>query len=398
MHIRKLLHKVFMPASLNIDKRLHRTLLEATLTLSECKQLSIASLGRCLWSWVAVKHTIKRIDRLFGNPHLHRKRANYYQMMVNLLVGANPRPVIIIDWSGLTRCGEYHFLRASVPVGGRALVIWESVYREQDYMSQKTHRAFIKELNALLPKDCRPIIVTDAGFRCPWFKLIEKQGWDFVGRVRNRTQCRETGQKDWVPVKACYAQATCTARYLFSGLLAKANPVTGHFYLVRGAKQHRKRKNLRGKKIQCSVSLKHEKREREPWLIMSSLPADLYTPKQIITLYKKRMQIEEAFRDLKNTRNGFSLRHCRSFGTQRLNVALLIAALAMLLLWIIGVMAKQQKQHILFQANTIRHRDVLSTFTLGWQYLKRRQQFYVNEFFNAWNNIKMIAQQAYIDA
>lgn len=33
MHIGKLLHKVFVATSQNIDKRLHRSLLEATLTL-----------------------------------------------------------------------------------------------------------------------------------------------------------------------------------------------------------------------------------------------------------------------------------------------------------------------------------------------------------------------------
>lgn len=98
------------------------------------------------------------------------------------------------------------------------------------------------------------------------------------------------------------------------------------------------------------------------------------------------MQIEEAFRDLKNTRNGFSLRHCRSFERQQLNVTLLIAAIAaiaMLLLWIVGMVAKQQKQHVLFQANTVRHRNVLSTFTIGWQYLKRKRKFYISEFFGA---------------
>jgi len=398
MHIDKLLHKVFESTSQTIDKRLHRCLLKAASTLSDCKHLSIAGLGRCLVSSAAVKHTIKRIDRLFGNSRLHRKRKAYYQTMVNLLIGSNSQPIILIDWSGLTRCGEYHFLRASVPVGGRALVIWESTYREKDYTSQKIHRAFINELKTILPKTCRPIIVTDAGFRCTWFKLIKKQEWDFVGRVRNMTQCRETGQKQWVRVKAYYGKATRTARLLFSGSLAKANPVEGHFYLFRGEKQHRHRKNLRGKQIQSSVSLKHSKREKEPWFLISSLQTDAYTPKQIIMLYKKRMQIEEAFRDLKNTRNGFSLRYCRSFDTERLNVALLIAAIAMLLLWIVGVMAKQQEYHVLFQANTVRHRNVLSTFTIGWQCLKRKQQFYVSEFSEALENIKMMAQQTYVNA
>jgi hypothetical protein len=60
MHIGQLLHKVFMPASKNIGKRLHRSLLEAALTLTDCRHLSIAGIGRCLKSSAAVKHTIKR--------------------------------------------------------------------------------------------------------------------------------------------------------------------------------------------------------------------------------------------------------------------------------------------------------------------------------------------------
>jgi hypothetical protein len=314
--------------------------------------------------------------------------------MVGLLIAAQPRPIIVIDWSGLTRCGEYHFLRASVPMGGRALVLWESTYREKEYMSQKAHRAFIRELKALLPEGCCPIIVSDAGFRCPWFKLVRKQGWDFIGRVRNRTYCREAGHKDWLPVKDFYAKATRTARYLFVGLLARDNPILCHFYVFLDKKKQRVQKNLRGKRIQSSVSLKHEKREREPWLLVSSLSTENYTPAHIITIYRKRMQIEEAFRDLKNTRNGFSLRHCRSVDVQRLNVALLIAALAMLLLWIIGLMAKQHQQHYSYQANSIRHRPVLSVFTIGWQTLKRKQQFYIADFLRALIDMQMTVKSA----
>ncbi|MFV2058972.1 MAG: hypothetical protein ACC707_21135, partial [Thiohalomonadales bacterium] len=71
-----------------------------------------------------------------------------------------------------------------------------------------------------------------------------------------------------------------------------------------------------------------------------------------------------------------------------------IAAIAMLLLWIVGVMAKERGYHILYQANTVRHRNVLSIFTIGWQCLKRRQQFYVGEFFDAVTNIKKSALHA----
>lgn len=133
----------------------------------------------------------------------------------------------------------------------------------------------------------------------------------------------------------------------------------------------RKRKNLRGKKIQCSTSLKHAKRGNEPWLIFTSLPIHEYDAQQVIKMYSQRMQIEEAFRDLKNTNNGLSLRHCRSYQKDRLNIALLIASITHFLLWLIGLVAKQKGVHYSYQANTIKHRNVLSTFSIGWQYLIR---------------------------
>ena len=87
------------------------------------------------------------------------------------------------------------------------------------------------------------------------------------------------------------------------------------------------------------------------------------------------MQIEESFRDLKNTRNGFSLRHCRSFGNKRLDIALLIGTMAMFVLWIIGMALKQKNMQYEFQSNTIRDRDVLSVISIGWQALERRIKF-----------------------
>jgi hypothetical protein len=84
-----------------------------------------------------------------------------------------------------------------------------------------------------------------------------------------------------------------------------------------------------------------------------------------MSLYKKRMQIEEVFRDLKSIRNGLGLRHCRSFKAKLLDVALLIGALAIFVLWIFGIIAEQKKLHYSFQSNTLKDRSVLSTFFVG---------------------------------
>jgi hypothetical protein len=65
----------------------------------------------------------------------------------------------------------------------------------------------------LLPR-CRPILVTDAGFRTPWFKQAEALGWDWVGRIRTRHEVQLPGEEEWIPSKSSYPQATSTPKAL----------------------------------------------------------------------------------------------------------------------------------------------------------------------------------------
>lgn len=51
------------------------------------------------------------------------------------------------------------------------------------------------------------------------------------------------------------------------------------------------------------------------------------------------MQIEETFRDLKSPQYGIGLRHCKSRCPKQLDVLLLIAMLAEITLWLIGIIA-----------------------------------------------------------
>lgn len=372
MHLQGLLHKLFDNAANFIDKRIHTLLLKSAETLPDSSHLSLTSIGRSLASATTVKHNIKRMDRLFSNKTLHKKNLIYFEIMAQYILNGNKQPLIIIDWSGLTPCGEFHMLSANICVGGRALPILTKTYRECEYGKQKTHKNFLLQLSLILPKDCRPIIVTDAGFRNPWFKLIKRLGWDFVGRVRHNTQYKTENTAAWKPIKSLYPLATTIPSYLFETLLAKDNRLKCYFYVYKSKNKNRIKKNLRGKKVQCSSSKKHAKAAKEPWLLVTSLSIEQFNAKQIIDIYKSRMQIEEYFRDLKNTKNGFGLRHCRSFQKNRLNVALLIGAISTLMLWIIGLMAIQKKIHFSFQSNTLKNRKVLSVFSIGWQTLRQR--------------------------
>ena len=91
----------------------------------------------------------------------------------------------------------------------------------------------------------------------------------------------------------------------------------------------------------------------------------------MVKLYGKRMQIELSFRDLKSDRFGLGFSLTRTTRIDRLNVLLLIGALATLCLWWLGLLARAKQWHLHFQANTVQHRNVLSATFLGKEVLAR---------------------------
>ena len=88
------------------------------------------------------------------------------------------------------------------------------------------------------------------------------------------------------------------------------------------------------------------------------------------------MEIEETIRDLKSHRFGFALRYARTKRSERLEALLLLAALATLVLWLLGLAASERQWGRHFQANTERRRNVLSAVFLG-QELWRNHRFTV---------------------
>ena len=115
---------------------------------------------------------------------------------------------------------------------------------------------------------------------------------------------------------------------------------------------------------------------------------------RIKRIYAQRMQIEETIRDLKSHRWGFALRYARTNRPERLEALLLISALATLILWLLGLAARERKWGRHFQANTERHRNVLSTVFLG-QELWRSHRFKVtlSELFDALKRLKLLVVQ-----
>jgi len=112
---------------------------------------------------------------------------------------------------------------------------------------------------------------------------------------------------------------------------------------------------------------------KTPWLLVAHLPEVFDTPKKIVSLYRQRMQIEEGFRDTKNQQYGIGLAQAKSKHAKRYNNLLLVAALTLFLLWCIGRAAVDKKFHYRLQANTIRHKAVLSYIYIAMQIINDKR-------------------------
>ena len=346
-------------------------LLTAVETVTRYHRLTLTALGRALHSAALVKHNIKRMDRLLGNVRLETERTRLYAALAQWMLTRVRQPIVVIDWSDLTPNRHWHLLRASLPVGGRALTLYEEVHPLRSLTNRRVHQTFLAQLAKILPDGMRPIVVTDAGFRGTWFRLVEAQGWDWVGRIRNRTLVQQAGVDPWIPCKQLYAAATTRPTTLSQVQLVRSHPLRCTLHLVRQPAKGRHHTSVFGQPVRSSHSRKQAARAREPWLIASSPSLQACPANRIMQIYRQRMQIEEAFRDLKSERYGLGFAASQTRTPQRLAILLLIGALALFVLWLVGQAAIQQNVHRSYQANTTKRRLVLSLVSLGRHLLSR---------------------------
>lgn len=370
MHALAIVQQLIRSCCPHIHAARLKVLLSAVAAAVRSRRLALTELGRALVSAARVKHSIKRIDRLLGNWHLAAERFSLYQVLARRVVGALAQPLIVVDWTDLTPDRRWQLLRAALPIGGRCLTLYEEVHPLARFGNPRVHRAFLQQLKALLPEGVKPILITDAGFRAPWFKSVNRLGWHWIGRIRNRDYLCPQGGQAWVGCKTLYALAGARPQALGPYHVVRSNPVACQLFLIKRPRKHRIRKSVFGEPVRSNQSLKQARAQREPWLLAASPSLQLSTA-QIVNAYAKRMQIEEAFRDLKCMRYGlgFSLNLSRS--RERLAALLLIALFGFFVLWLIGQQALARGLQLHYQSNTRRTRPVLSLFNLACLLVRR---------------------------
>ncbi len=111
--------------------------------------------------------------------------------------------------------------------------------------------------------------------------------------------------------------------------------------------------------------MKNASSGKEPWLLATSIKSYSKLAKKVKNIYSTRMKIAETFRDVKNARFGLGFELHGTYKTKRLHILLMIVMLALFFLWILGVAAKMTNQHWQYQANTVKHKNVLSVNFIG---------------------------------
>ena len=358
--------------------RLNR-LMTTTACLLSHSTLSLSALGRATKGPAKVKHKIKAVDRLLGNSNLYAEKIDIYKILAEKIIGKMKEIDVLVDWSP---AGHYknNMLRASIAYNERSVTIYQEVHPEKLLGNYNVHKQFLNNLKRIIPDGCNANIITDAGFRTDWFELVQKQNWDFTGRVLTQICYKLDGADNWQHCSTLYEKATNIPAYIGQGALAKDRKLKCYIYLYseklnkqilnKGLQQKKKKRKI----VHGNTDRKHRKNHETPWLLVTSKKHHSNSAKKIVKKYSRRMKIEHDFRSTKNGKTGLGFniygKLDRKHDPKRLAILLLLAALAMYVLWLIGLAAEVKKLQYRFQANSYKDRRALSLIFLGLQIIE----------------------------
>jgi len=372
MHAEKLLHRWLLDVLPNMHKRRLGCLGVLISSAMMGGLLTVTGLGRSIQSLAKEKHNIKRADRLLSNKKLQGERLEIYKSLSERLLGEAEEPLILVDWSNIDEGQKFFLLRAATPLRGRSLTLYEEVHDVSTKEKPKTHKAFLRQLKTILPKNCKPIIVTDAGFRTPWFKEVRALGWDFIGRVRNRDKVQLQNKKSWIGAKSLYSQARSIPKCLGEVLLTCSNAFPCRLVLYKAMPKGRVHLTKVNKKARYIRSARNADSGREPWLLATSLSSESASARQVVRPYVTRMQIEESFRDLKCPRFGLRLDYTGTYKIERLKVLILIGSMTAVFAWLLGKASELFGTHRQFQASSTKNKTVLSSIFIGIRIFRKK--------------------------
>lgn len=367
----EVLHSYIKKSCLKIHKKRLELLFQAAEGVIKGKAITVTSIGRNIESDTSVKHDIKRIDRLVSSPFLMKDKQHFTRAIIKKLLPDKPSYLpIIVDESVLDSKNERKLIRFSLALNGRPFTLYETVFLNGAFKTQALN--FLLSLKNVIPDIHQVIVISDAGFFPAWFKKINTiKNWYWLGRVSLDYRYQSVGKEEWYKTLDLQTQATAKPTSIGEIFFTKEHSLKASLHIYKQPKKGRLKNNKLGKRDMTKTSIEKRKSANEAWIIVTSLPLDEFSAEQIIGFYKFRMQIEEAFRDLKSSRYGFSFNESLTKDIYRLNNLLFIGYLAMLAIWLVGLTGEVKNIQHSYQANTIKTRRVLSLLYLGYEIFKK---------------------------
>lgn len=351
-----------------------QVLLKAVDAFGAGSWLTMTELARHWPGAERVSAPLKAVDRLLSSKQVARYRAMLYGGLTRWLIRQG-RPLIVVDWSDLKADARFRLLRAGLAVEGRTVTLYEEVHPRARSGKTKVETAFLRNVACLLPADCCPIVITDAGFRTPWFRAVQRLGWDYVGRVRGMVKVQSLDPHScaiWTMCSDLHRLAPREgARELGMYRLSQQTQLESRLIVHKAPRKGRHAKTLAGRVRRDHLSRKAARSAREPWLLATSLSRQEATMRRVVNIYARRMGIEESFRDLKSGDLGAGFEHSRTHKGKRLAHLLMVFALAQLTAWLLGWCEEERGQGGRLEARNTTERKHHSLWRLGVEVMKR---------------------------
>lgn len=308
-----------------------------------CRRVSQADIGRAMETGTVAKHNIKRISRFVRNKRVNIAKG--CRGLVRIAAKASGKCLVVaVDWVDI---GKYKVLKAAVPIRGRAVPILFAAYPKWRLKKSQNafEEAFFELLATLLPARTWTIIVADRGFaRAELVGLLRDLRMNHVIRVSSGATFRS---KDFSERLSAHGVKEGGHRVLGWGRYTKTCPV------------------------QRRVVVTWERGHEEPLVLGTDLS---WNWRKVVEVFKRRMSIEELFRDEKNIRYGWGLRQLKIGTAGRLERMFLVLAFSYLLLLVIGLVCRDTMSEAHWASAATKTQDQACGFTIG-RYMLTRQKW-----------------------
>lgn len=180
-----ILHNHLMDECPFIHGKRLQAVIDVACSLQKKQNLSLTAIGKGLSGDVALKHKIKKVDRLEGNKYLYEEIGSIYTGLSSFLfqyISSQEDVPVLIDLCYLKDAHDVQMLSAEIALKGRSIPLYREVFGSGGFSGRA--QSFLQGVMHCIPKNKTVIFIMDAGFGEDWLKAIESLGWFWLIRIR----------------------------------------------------------------------------------------------------------------------------------------------------------------------------------------------------------------------